>query len=66
MKYVKDFHNNPQDYIKWDYKTYGDENYIQKVLGYYIGTETINYDDDGNLKNVNLIAMDNSYGTISR
>ena len=66
MKYVSDFHNNPQDYIEWKYKTYGDENYIKKVLGYYIGTETINYDAEGNIITTDLIDTNNSYGSISR
>lgn len=56
LKYVYDLHNNPNDYLDgWEYQHYGDELYLQKVLGYYIGTETINYDSNGNIVIFNLI-----------
>lgn len=59
LEYVKDFHNNPKNYLpKWKYKTYGNGNYIKDVLGYYLGVESINTLEDGTKISVNLITLD--------
>lgn len=58
-KYVKDLHENPKNYYpEWKYKTYGNDDYIKDVLGYYIGTETINTTSDGSKISIDLITME--------
>jgi len=42
LKYVDDIHNNPSKYISnWEYSTYGNNKYIENVLGYYVEDEII-------------------------
>lgn len=61
MKYVEDFHYNPQKYLpNWKHKTYGNEEYVKDVLGYYIGTESINMRSDGTSTCTNLLTMEMS------
>lgn len=67
MKYVEYFHNNPQEYLSnWNYKTYGDSNYVKKVMGYYIGTESVNTLSDGSKVSINLVTLENTYETKKR
>lgn len=62
MKYVKDLHENPQKYYPgWKYKTYGNGNYIKDVLGYYIGTESVNTTKDGSKISIDLVTMETTY-----
>lgn len=62
LKYVEHFHNNPQQYLpNWKYKTYGDPNYVKKIMGYYIGTESINILPDGTKVAINLVSLDKTY-----
>jgi len=59
LKYVNDLHENPQKYLPgWKHKTYGNANYIKDVLGFYIGTESINTTSDGSKIAVDLITME--------
>ena len=59
LAYVKDFHDNPKNYLsKWQYSTYGNENYIKDVLGYYLGTESINKLEDGTQISIDLTTLD--------
>jgi len=67
LKYVEYFHNNPQQYLpNWNYKTYGDPNYVTKIIGYYIGTESTNTLPDGTKVTTNLISCEKTYDVKSR
>lgn len=67
MTYVLDYHQNPQKYNpNWKYKTYGDPNYVNKVLGHYIGVESININSEGVKVCTNLLTLDNTYGSKMR
>lgn len=55
MKYVKDMHDNPNNYISWNYKTYGNDNYINAVLSYYVGVCSKNV-VDGNIIYTDLVS----------
>lgn len=67
MKYVDHLHYNPQEYLPdWKYKTYGNEEYVKDVLGYYIGTESINLLPDGTEFVSNLLNMEINYDVKSR
>jgi len=58
LEYVKDFHDNPKNYLsKWKYKTYGNDNYIKDVLGYYLGVESINTLEDGTQISIDLTTL---------
>lgn len=47
MKYVDDMHNNPNKYLSnWKYNTYGNNNYIYSVIGYYMGQNIVNNTQD--------------------
>lgn len=47
MKYVDDIHKNPQKYIpNWKYETFGNNQYLYRVMGYYIGKNLINNSKD--------------------
>lgn len=62
LKYVEHFHYNPGQYLSnWKYKTYGDPNYVNKIMGYYIGTESTNTLPDGTKVTINLISCEKTY-----
>lgn len=47
LKYVDDVHNNPHKYLSnWSYNTYGNNNYIYSVMGYYMGQNVVNNTQD--------------------
>jgi hypothetical protein len=47
MKYVNDMHNNPKKYISsWKSGTYGNNNYLYSILGYYMGQNIVNNGKD--------------------
>lgn len=63
---IRDVHDNPKKYVEsWKQSTYGDENYIENVLRYFIGDKTYYYLDgvkyvlDFNTNQ--LIEIDNIY-----
>lgn len=48
LKYVNDIHDNPHKYLSnWKYDTYGDSEYLSKVLS-YCPTDKVTYQYDGN------------------
>ncbi|MEG2322093.1 MAG: transglycosylase SLT domain-containing protein [Bacilli bacterium] len=66
MKYVSDMHNHPTNYIKAWKGTYGDENYVQDVLDYYIGIQSKNRNNEGkevymNLSNLETVVENNKH-----
>lgn len=62
LKYVEDFHNNPGQYLSnWNYNTYGDPNYVKKVMGYYVGSESTNTLPDGTKETINLVTLEKTY-----
>ena len=67
LKYVKDYHENPQKYNpKWQYKTYGNDEYLNRVLGYYIGTVSENLLPDGSKVSTDLISLEKHYEVKNR
>lgn len=48
MTCIVDMHNNPQKYLsKWEYETYGDAEYLRKVLSYCVNDEiSYRYDNE--------------------
>lgn len=47
LNIVYDVHNNPINYISsWEHSTYGDGNYIENVLRYFVGDKTYFYFND--------------------
>ena len=50
LKYVQDVHENPSFYLtNWDYDTYGDSEYLAKVLSYCTSDEAHYIYDDSNV-----------------
>lgn len=50
MEYRMEVHQNPTKYFEWTSSTYGDPNYVENVMRYYIGPEETPYiiDAEGN------------------
>lgn len=47
MKYVDDMHYHPLNYFSsWGYNTYANNQYLYSVLGYYMGENLVNYDEN--------------------
>ena len=62
MKYVHDVHQNPKKYVSnWSHKTYGNANYIEDVLGYYLGIQSKNVLSDGTICYTDLSTLQNQY-----
>ncbi len=58
LKYVEDLHYHPRNYgITWDDTTYGDPNYIAKVLSFHNGNESTNKNANGDDVSVDLSTM---------
>lgn len=54
MKYIEDIHNNPSKYLSnWEYNTYGDADYLYKVLS-YCPTTKVSYQFNGDEYNFDL------------
>ncbi len=57
LKYIDDIHNNPSKYLSnWQYKTYGDNEYINHVLSYCVSNQ-VEY-----MYNGEKISFDLEYG----
>lgn len=64
LNIVQDVHNNPTNYVNsWEHSTYGDENYIENVLRYFVGDKTYFYFGETkyvlDFNNNELIEIDN-------
>lgn len=64
LNIVRDVHNNPRNYVSsWEHSKYGDENYIENVLRYFVGDKTYYYLDGTkyilDFNNNDLIEIDN-------
>ena len=54
QKYIKDIHENPHNYLNnWSYKTYGDGEYLNKILSYCVKDE-VSYIHNHEVINMNL------------
>ncbi len=58
LEYVTDFHNNPNKYINWKYSTYGNDKYIANVLGFYVGKECVNKNEQGEDISIDLETLE--------
>lgn len=54
LKYIEDIHDNPDKYLSnWEYDTYGDSEYLSKVLSYCTSDE-VSYQYNGDTITFNL------------